>query len=62
LPNGTLNSETNITYDNSNRIIKTERIIEESGKYLTTTNFTHNSNNTITSETNSNGNTSDENI
>jgi hypothetical protein len=57
LPNGTLNTETNITYDNSNRIIKTERS-EEDGTYLTTTNFTHNNDNTITSDTNSNGNTS----
>ena len=57
LSNGKLNSETNITYDDSNRIIKTQRI-EESGTYLTTTNFTHNNDKTITSETNSNGNTS----
>ncbi|CAM1334175.1 hypothetical protein [Tenacibaculum aestuariivivum] len=55
--NGTLNSEKNITYDNSNRIIKTERT-EENGTYLTTTNFTYNNDNTITSVTNSNGNTS----
>lgn len=55
--NGTLNSETNITYDNSNRIIQTVSS-EENGTYLTTTNFTHNSDNTITSDTNSNGNTS----
>lgn len=57
LANGTLDSETNITYDNSNRIIKTERT-EENGTYLTTTNFTHNNDNTIISDTNSNGNTS----
>jgi len=54
LPNGILSSETNITYDTFNRIIKTERA-EENNTYLSTTNFTHNSNNTITSETNSNG-------
>jgi len=57
LPNGTLNSETNITYDNSNRIIK---IIssEENNTYIRTTNFTYNNDNTITSKTNSNGNIS----
>jgi hypothetical protein len=57
LPSGTLDSETNITYDSSNRIIQTKRS-EENSTYLTTTDFTHNSNNTITSNTNSNGNIS----
>ena len=59
LPNGTLNSETNITYDNSNRITQTQtERTEGNGTYLTTTNFIHNSDNTINSDTNSNGNTS----
>lgn len=57
LANGALDSETYITYDSSNRIIKTERT-EENGTYLTTVNFTHNNDNTIISDTNSNGFTS----
>lgn len=56
LPNGTLDLQTAITYDDSNRIIKTKRSRGNS-PYLTTTYFTHNSNNTITSVTDNNGNT-----
>lgn len=57
LPNGNLDYELIINYDNSDRIIQTTRS-EENSTYITITNFTHNSDNTITSNTNSNGNTS----
>lgn len=57
LPNGNLDYELNINYDSSNRIIQTIGS-EENNTVTTTTNFTHNSDNTITSNTNSNGSTS----
>ena len=57
LPDGSLSSESNISYDNSNRIIQTIRS-EENNTYITSTNFIHNSDNTITSNTDSNGNIS----
>ena len=46
------NSETNIIYDNSNRIIQTIRS-EDNNSGSTTTKFTYNNDNTITSESNS---------
>ena len=55
MQNGTLNSETTISYDNLNRIIKTIRL-EENNTYNTTSNFIYNNNNSITSNSNSNGN------
>jgi hypothetical protein len=55
LPNVTLNSETNVTYDNSNRIIQIVRS-EENATYFTVTIFTHNVDNKITSDSNSSGN------
>lgn len=57
LPNGNLNSELNISYDNSNRIVQTIRS-EDNNNYVTTSNFIHNNDNTITSNTDSNGNLS----
>ena len=57
LSDGTSYSETSITYDSSNRIL--QRIYnEEDGSYNETISFIYNNNNTITSETNSNGFTS----
>lgn len=57
LPNGNLDSELVVDYDDSQRIIQTTTT-EGNGTFTTTTNFTHNSDNTISSSTDSNGNMS----
>ncbi len=55
LPNGTVDYEKNISYDDANRIKETKRT---KGSDIAITSFTYNSDNTIVSETNSNGNIS----
>lgn len=54
LPSGEINNESSFDYDNSNRLIENVRI-EENGTFTTTSSFTYNSDNTITSITDSNG-------
>ena len=54
---GTSYAETIITYDSSNRISQTV-YAQEDGSFNRTVSFTYNNDNTITSETNSNGFTS----
>lgn len=55
LADGTLDNQLTITYDSSNRITQTTRS-EENNTFIATTNFIHNNDNTITSNSNSIGN------
>lgn len=57
LPNGELDHESTISYDTFDRIIR-HQVTEEKGTYTTTSNFTYNSDNTISVITDANGNVS----
>lgn len=50
LPNGTVNYESSLIYDNDNRIIQ-EDTNEDNGTYISVIKFTHNNDNTISSVT-----------
>ncbi|SEB85591.1 hypothetical protein SAMN04489761_1968 [Tenacibaculum sp. MAR_2009_124] len=55
LPNGVVDYEKNINYDNANRVRETKRTRDNN---ITSTSFIYNNDNTVVSETNVNGNIS----